>query len=107
VAGADFNSWFRLALETTEEPITAKRWSSMVRSRRKRLAPVLRHACLQALRRHCRRTNTGRSLRRGTATYNAGFNVNDEVIGVHSYRVRAEQWPAHLENYKPGQTVDV
>ena len=46
-------------------------------------------------------------LRRGTAGYEAGFNVDDEVIAVNGYRVRAEQWPSRLDNYKPGTVVDV
>jgi predicted metalloprotease with PDZ domain len=46
-------------------------------------------------------------LRRGTPAYEAGFNVDDEILAVNGFRVRPEQWPSHLENYRPGTVVEV
>jgi predicted metalloprotease with PDZ domain len=32
-------------------------------------------------------------------------NSGDEIIAVNGIRVRPEQWPSRLDNYKPGETV--
>ena len=108
VAGSDFGTWFRLALETTEE----LDYSEALEFYGLRFRPEpARPSTPRLLTGATANTTAGRilvtGLRRGTPAYDAGFNVNDEVIGVNGYRVRAEQWPAYLENYKPGQTVDV
>ena len=109
VAGADFSAWFRLALETTEELDYSEALEFY--GLRFRPEPTRGAAAPRLITGVTAATTNGRilvtGLRRGTAAYNAGFNVNDEVIGVNGYRVRAEQWPAYLDNYKPGQTVDV
>jgi len=33
--------------------------------------------------------------------------VDDEILAVNGYRVRAEQWPGRLESYRVGETVEV
>ena len=108
VAGADFSAWFKLALETTEE----LDYTEALEFYGLRFKPeAARGGAPRLLTGVTANSSTGRilvsGLRRGTPAYNAGFNVSDEIIGVNGYRVRAEQWPAHLDNYKPGQTVDV
>ncbi len=108
VAGADFSAWFRLALETTEE----LDYTEALEFYGLRFRPEpARAGAPRLLTGVTANTAAGRilitGLRRGTPAYNAGFNVNDEIIGVNGYRVRAEQWPSYLDNYKPGQTVDV
>lgn len=41
-------------------------------------------------------------VRRGTPGFDAGFNVDDEIIAIDDFRVRPEQWEARMLNYPPG-----
>jgi predicted metalloprotease with PDZ domain len=41
-------------------------------------------------------------VRRDTPAYAAGLNVDDEILAVNSFRVRADQLAARLEQYRPG-----
>ncbi len=108
VAGADFSAFFHNALETTEE----LDYTEMLDYYGLRFRPEpARSGEPRLLTGITAANSTGRNvitgLRRGTPAYDAGFNVDDEIIAVNGYRVRAEQWPSHLENYKPGATVQV
>ncbi|BCS35331.1 peptidase M61 [Luteitalea sp. TBR-22] len=40
-------------------------------------------------------------VQRGTPAAQAGLNVDDEIIAIGDYRVRAEQWDARLDQYPP------
>jgi predicted metalloprotease with PDZ domain len=55
------------------------------------------------------RTDAGRlvisQVRRDTPAAAAGLNVDDEVIAIDDFRVRADQLAQRLENYKPGDQV--
>ncbi|HVW07699.1 MAG TPA: PDZ domain-containing protein, partial [Bryobacteraceae bacterium] len=57
------------------------------------------------------RTDNGRLLisrvPRGTPAYEAGLNVDDEILAIDDFRVRADQFPGRLENYKPGDRVSI
>jgi predicted metalloprotease with PDZ domain len=44
-------------------------------------------------------------IRRGTPAYEAGLNVDDEILAIDDIRVRADQLAARLEQYKPEDTV--
>jgi len=44
-------------------------------------------------------------VRRGTPAYAAGLNVDDEILAINDFRVRADQLNTRLEQYKPGETV--
>ena len=44
-------------------------------------------------------------VRRGTPAYAAGLNVDDEILAMNGFRVRADQLTARLDQYKPGDTV--
>lgn len=46
-------------------------------------------------------------VRRDTPAMAAGLNVDDEIIGVGDFRVRADQLVARLEHYRPGDTVSL
>jgi len=113
VAGADFSAWFKNALETTEELDYTEALEyyglrfrpDSTRGGVAAGAPRLLTGMATAPAARGRIVISG--LRRGTAAYDAGFNVDDEVIAVNGYRVRAEQWPSRLDNYKPGTVVDV
>ncbi len=44
-------------------------------------------------------------VRRGTPALAAGVNVDDEILAIDEFRVRADQWPARLEQYQPDDTI--
>ncbi|MEJ5369172.1 MAG: PDZ domain-containing protein [Bryobacteraceae bacterium] len=106
VAGADLSDWFRRVLETTEELDYSEMldWFGL-RFRPSSGRPQLVTGITVSQNTPGRIVISG--LRRGTPAYDAGFNVDDEILAVNGFRVRPEQWPAHLDNYKPGTTVEV
>ena len=57
------------------------------------------------------RSENGRLLvsqvHRGTPAFAAGLNVDDEIVGIGDFRVQADQLPARLEQYRPGDAVSV
>jgi predicted metalloprotease with PDZ domain len=57
------------------------------------------------------RTDNGRlvvsQVRRGTPALDAGINVDDEILALDEFRVRADQFTSRLEQYQPGDTVSV
>ena len=109
VAGTDLTGWFRRALETTEEldygrlgwlglrmrpdPGSGRPWLGLVVS-----APG---ATLK--------NDAGRlvvtQVRRGTPAFEAGVNVDDEIVALGGFRVRPDQWDRRLEAFRPGETV--
>jgi predicted metalloprotease with PDZ domain len=44
-------------------------------------------------------------VRRETPAYSAGLNVDDEILAIDDFRVRADQLNARLDQYTPGDTV--
>jgi predicted metalloprotease with PDZ domain len=46
-------------------------------------------------------------VRRDTPAYASGLNVEDEIVAVDEFRVRAERWENRLEQYKPGDKVSL
>ena len=46
-------------------------------------------------------------VRRGTPAYDAGLNVDDEIVAIDGVRVRAEGLTNRLEQYRPGDRVQV
>ncbi len=110
VAGADLSSWFKNALETTEELDYKEmlEWYGLRfrgESQRGAGAPRILTGITTGAATPGRIVISG--LRRGTPAYDAGFNVDDEILAVNGIRVRAEQWPARLDNYKSGDSVEV
>jgi predicted metalloprotease with PDZ domain len=110
VAGTDLGPWFRQALETTDELDYAEalEWFGLRFRADQRRGGGAESRLQTGI---STRNDAGRTivtgLRRGTAGYDAGFSVDDEILAVNGYRVRAEQWPARLDNYKAGETVEV
>jgi predicted metalloprotease with PDZ domain len=106
VAGEDLAAWFHRAVDSADElsydealdwyglrfkpgePRTDKGWIGAVTS-----------------------NDGGRLLvtqvRRGTPAYEAGLDVEDEILAIGDYRVRPEQLDARLEQYRPGQVVSL
>jgi predicted metalloprotease with PDZ domain len=109
IAGADFSSWLQKTLESHDEVdySEALDWYGLrfKTTPQRPGGPPRFETGITAT------TNTGRivvtGLRRGTAGYDSGLNVDDEILAVNGYRVRAEQWPARLESYKAGDTVEL
>jgi predicted metalloprotease with PDZ domain len=46
-------------------------------------------------------------VRRGTPGYEAGLDVDDEILAIDDFRVRADQIACRLEKYRPGQRVSL
>jgi predicted metalloprotease with PDZ domain len=44
-------------------------------------------------------------VRRDTPAYGAGLNVDDEILAIDDFRVRADQLTQRLDQYKPGDKV--
>jgi predicted metalloprotease with PDZ domain len=44
-------------------------------------------------------------VRRGTPAFAAGLNVDDEILAMNGFRVRADQLAARLGRYRPGAAV--
>lgn len=48
-----------------------------------------------------------KEVRRGTPAYDAGLNVEDEIVGLGDYRVTPGHWQDRLETYRPGEKVEI
>ena len=57
------------------------------------------------------RVDAGRLLvsqvRRETPALAAGLNVDDEILAIDDFRVRAEAWDTRLQQYRPGDRVQL
>ncbi len=108
-AGTNLSEWMHKVLDSTDELDykPALDWYGL-RFRAENPRPGSAPKILTGI---TARTEGGRivitGLRRATPAYEAGFNVDDEILAVNGYRVRAEQWPSRLENYKPGAVLEV
>lgn len=109
VAGTDLGGWFETVLNTTAELDYSEALDYFgLRFRPETPRPGTAPRYNTGL---TTRVDNGRivvsQVRRATPGADAGINVNDEILAVNDYRVRAEQWPARLESYKPGDMVAV
>ena len=106
VAGVPLREFFRRAVESTEELDYAEalEWFGL---RFKAVSGAARKAWLGA----DTKVDNGRlvvsKVLRGTPAYVFGINVDDEILAIDEYRVRADQFAKRLENYRPGQQVSV
>jgi predicted metalloprotease with PDZ domain len=106
VAGVDLGAWFTSTLEHADEldytealawfglrfakptPSSAKAWlgmSTKIDNGRLLVTQIPRH----------------------TPAWQAGINVDDELLAIDDYRVRPEQWGTRLEQYCPGEQVSL
>jgi len=55
------------------------------------------------------RTDGGRivvsQVRRGTPAFDSALEADDEIVAIDGFRVTPDQWPARLQNYRPGDKV--
>ena len=106
VAGVPLGQWFVSTLETTEELgyTEALDWLGL------RFAPV-DEACTGGWTGLQTRVVEGRLLvsqvRRETPGWQAGFNVDDEILAIDDDRVLPEQWSARLKHYRCGDRTCV
>ena len=104
VAGHDLAPWFQRATESTEELdyAAALQWYGL---RFKSPQSSSEKAWLGAV----TRNDSGRlivaQVRRGTPAEAAGVSVDDEIVALGEFRVRAEQWDQRIEAYHPGDAV--
>jgi predicted metalloprotease with PDZ domain len=105
-AGIDLKPWFAKVVDTTDELdyTEALEWLGL------RFRPVdtrNQRAYLGAT----TRVDAGRLLvsqvRRGTPVYDAGVNVDDEIVAIDDVRVRPDGMSARLEQYKPGDKASL
>ena len=110
VAGQDLSAWLHQALSATTEldysnvswlglripndsPSTPRAWLGLTLTG---ATPTLKN-------------DGGRlvvaQVRRGSPAYDAGVNVDDEILAIDDYRVRPEGWEARLDAYRPGDRV--
>jgi predicted metalloprotease with PDZ domain len=46
-------------------------------------------------------------VRRDTPAFVAGLNVDDEILAIDDFRVRADRFEGRLDQYKPGDRVSI
>jgi len=46
-------------------------------------------------------------VKRDTPAWKAGLNVDDEILAIDDFRVRADRLEQRLEQYSPGQRVSL
>lgn len=106
-AGLDLDSWWRHVLETTEELdyTEALEWYGLRFHVEADRGPA--KAWLGATTRNDAGRLVVTEVRRLTPAYDAGLSVDDEILGIDDYRVRADQFDTRLGDYKPGETVSL
>ncbi|MEE2792137.1 MAG: PDZ domain-containing protein [Acidobacteriota bacterium] len=106
VAGVDLSSWFSRALDTTEDLdySAALNWLGLEFSDE----PENEHRGWIGL---VTRTASGRLLvgevLRDTPGYEAGFNVDDELLAIDAHRVLPNQWNERITQATPGSELVV
>jgi predicted metalloprotease with PDZ domain len=133
VAGTDLHEWWRKTIDTTDEldyaealDIYGLRFTTFDTGDRRRggsASPVAANGeaggaagarnanANRAWLGLVTRNDNGRlvvsQVRRGTPGFDAGFSVDDEILAIGDFRVRADQLATRLEQYRAGQTVTV
>ncbi len=106
VAGVDLTPFFHTTAETTEDLDYAEALNYFGL----RFRPVDTRGA-RAFIGAITRVDNGRLLvsgvRRGTPAFDAGLNVDDEILAVDDVRVRADGLAARLDVYRPGDTVEL
>ncbi len=108
VAGEDLSAWFRKVVDSTEELEyeAALRYLGL-RFKKAETAEDEEPAAWWGAKTDVR----GGLLRitevpRGAPAFEAGINVEDEIVAIDGYRVIPGKLDERLENYRPGDTVE-
>jgi predicted metalloprotease with PDZ domain len=106
VSGVNLDDFFRRMVESTDE-MDYTEALDYYGLRFRPVDPRAARASLGAL----TRAQDGRliitGVRRGTAAYDAGLNADDEILAIDGVRVRADGLAGRLEQYRPGDRVQV
>ena len=104
MAGRDLSSWFQRATESTEELdyTAALQWYGL---RFKSTQSSSEKAWLGAVTRNDNGRLIVTQVRRGTPAEAAGVSVDDEIVALGDFRVRAEQWDQRLDASHPGDAA--
>jgi predicted metalloprotease with PDZ domain len=108
VAGRDFGPWWTSVLQTTDELDydEALVWLGL---RFKPVDQALGAGPGKTWLGATTKNDAGRLLvtqvRRGTPAHQAGVNVDDEILAIDDFRVRADGLDRRLEQYAPGRAV--
>ena len=106
VAGTDLRAFFARAVESTDELDYAQALDYLGL----RFAPAGADATRASLG-TTTRNDAGRlvitGVRRATAAFEAGLNVDDEILAIDGVRVRADGLSARLELFKAGDRITV
>jgi predicted metalloprotease with PDZ domain len=98
VAGSDLSAWFRNVLETTNELDYSEALDFY--GLRFRPASTAKSIVTGATVSPASGRLIVTRVQRNTAAWNAGLNVDDELIAVEDNRLRNDQWPSLLDYYK-------
>ena len=109
VAGQDLSQWFHQALSTTEE-LDYKEALDWFGLEWKATAPPKNGGRPKAWTGFQTRNEgrlTIRTVTRDTPAFSAGLSAEDEILAVDGFRVAPDQWSARLEQYAPGDTIEL
>ena len=119
-AGRDLASWFRRAIDSTEELdySGALDWFGLVFAdpKKKKDGEETEEAAAKKKDPEVwlgltTRTQDGRLLvarvLRDSPAYASGFNPDDEIVAVDDFRVLASKWSTRLKQYKPGDRIRI
>ncbi len=110
VAGTPLRSFFARNVESTEEMdyTEALEWFGL---RFKAAAPAVVNAPKKAWLGVVTRTDNGRlvitRVPRETPAFEAGLSVDDEIVAIGEFRVRADQLTTRLDSYRVGDKVSI
>jgi predicted metalloprotease with PDZ domain len=107
VAGAPLREFFRKSVESTEELdyTEALEWFGLRFREPASAAPAKAWTGAET------KNDAGRlvvtRVPRGTPAFDSGLSVDDEILAIGDFRVRAEQLSQRLDNYRPGEEVSL
>ena len=110
VAGADLTSWFKEALQTTDEVDyrEALDWFGLQFKKADTSKSDNRpKAWIGFLSKGIEGRFVVTSIPKGTPADASGLSVDDEIIAVDNWRVNPEGWVSRLEQYAPNDTVEL
>lgn len=117
VAGTDLSAFFDQAIRTTDELDYAEAldWFGLRFSKDKEKAKSRKSTeskkPAKAWLGLVTKNDDGRlivsQVKRETPGYEAGFNVDDEILGIGDDRIPAGQWSKRMEYFRPGEKVSI
>jgi predicted metalloprotease with PDZ domain len=109
VAGTDLSSWFRTALETTDEIDykPALEWYGLEFGRSTWKDEDAARARIGAAVQDAGGRLMVASVPRGTPAFDAGLNAGDEIVAIDGFRVTPDQYVGRLEALPAGKPVSL